>query len=203
MMLVQVGLGDVATDVHNAWLRTVEDGVATADMAFPGTVAVGTQEFAAAVIARLGERPASLAAVEYPASRGPLDGDPYGPVAGQGERPQPREVVTLDGVDVFVHCDDRDPDALAGRIQQAIVDGDLELTLITNRGVKVWPAGFGETFCTDHWRCRFQGADGLSASRRSVIDLLARLDRAEIDFVKTEGLYSFDDVPGYTLGQGQ
>ena len=27
--------------------------------------------------------------------------------------------------------------------------------MITNRGTKVWPDGAPETFCTDHWRCRF------------------------------------------------
>jgi hypothetical protein len=33
--------------------------------------------------------------------------------------------------------------------------GLLRLKLVTNRGVKVWPEGFPETFCTDHWRSRF------------------------------------------------
>ena len=32
--------------------------------------------------------------------------------------------------------------------------------MITNRGIKVWPEGFEETFCTDHWRCRFKPTEG-------------------------------------------
>ncbi|WP_215730423.1 hypothetical protein [Rhodoglobus vestalii] len=40
-------------------------------------------------------------------------------------------------------------------------------------------------------------------ARSHVIQLLDRLDQAGLDFVKTEGLYRFDDELGYSLGQGQ
>ena len=43
----------------------------------------------------------------------------------------------------------------------------LPLTMITNRGVKVWPQGFPETFCTDHWRLRFK-ASPLTPGRKLV-----------------------------------
>ena len=36
-----------------------------------------------------------------------------------------------------------------------------------------------------------------------VVDLLARLEKSGVDFVKTEQLYEFDGKPGYSLGQGQ
>ena len=75
--------------------------------------------------------------------------------------------------------------------------------MISNRGLKVWPEGAPETFCTDHWRCRFLSANEGEAERSQVVDLLDRIDRAGIDFIKTEGLYRFDGVPGYSLGQGQ
>src|SRR5207302_6060294 len=60
LMLVHIGQGDVATNVHNAWLCTIEDGVHTYDI-FDQNVSkekVGTKEFAGAVIARLGRKPA-------------------------------------------------------------------------------------------------------------------------------------------------
>jgi len=77
------------------------------------------------------------------------------------------------------------------------------LQLITNRGVKVWPNGLPETFCTDHWRARFQSAEPGATSRGDVLDLLHRLDKAGLDFIKTEGLYRFDGELGYSLAQGQ
>ena len=35
------------------------------------------------------------------------------------------------------------------------------------------------------------------------IELLGNLADLGVDFVKTEHLYHFDGVPGYSLGQGQ
>src|SRR6476469_2778410 len=62
MMLVHIGQPDVAERVHNAWLRTVEDGVHTYDIYEEGhsKQKVGTKEFAEAVIERLGQTPQIL-----------------------------------------------------------------------------------------------------------------------------------------------
>ena len=76
--------------------------------------------------------------------------------------------------------------------------------MITNRGVKVWPQGFPETFCTDHWRCRFVAKeDGGTIGHEVIVELLSRLTRAGIDVIKTETLCTFDGERGYALGQGQ
>src|SRR5947209_13737677 len=67
MMLVHIDQPDVATQVHNAWLRTIEDGIHTYDIYVEGVSKekVGTREFAEAVIARLGQQPQILKAVTY------------------------------------------------------------------------------------------------------------------------------------------
>jgi isocitrate dehydrogenase len=76
--------------------------------------------------------------------------------------------------------------------------------MITNRGVKVWPQGFEETFCTDHWRCRFERSEGtLQVFNQSVVDLLYKIGVESHDAIKTENLYEFDGEVGYSLGQGQ
>src|SRR5262250_3302744 len=67
MMLVHIHQQEVAERVHNAWLRTIEDGVHTYDI-FDESVSkqkVGTKEFARAVVERLGKRPNTLKAVTY------------------------------------------------------------------------------------------------------------------------------------------
>src|SRR5947207_4155439 len=67
MMLVHIGQTGVAERVHNAWLRTIEDGIHTYDI-FDESVSkqkVGTKEFAKAVVERLGKRPKTLKAVSY------------------------------------------------------------------------------------------------------------------------------------------
>src|SRR2546421_4802598 len=67
MMLVHIGLTSTAEQVHNAWLRTIEDGIHTYDIFVEGVSKqkVGTKEFASAVVARLGQKPQKLKAVEY------------------------------------------------------------------------------------------------------------------------------------------
>src|SRR3989454_1903179 len=67
LMLVHINQPDVAARVHNAWLRTIEDGVHTYDVFTEGvsSVKAGTKEFAAAVIERLGQKPNTLKAVTY------------------------------------------------------------------------------------------------------------------------------------------
>src|SRR6516162_3482002 len=67
MMLVHIDQPDVATLVHNAWLRTLEDGIHTYDIYVESVSKqkVGTEEFAEAVIERLGKQPHMLKEVNY------------------------------------------------------------------------------------------------------------------------------------------
>jgi isocitrate dehydrogenase len=94
-----------------------------------------------------------------------------------------------------------DPNEL-GAIVSKIETDEIKLSMITNRGIKVFPDGFKETFCTDHWRCRFKPTNG-SITKADIIGLLTRAEANQIDTIKTENLYNFDGKQGYSLGQGQ
>ncbi|GAB4171247.1 MAG: NADP-dependent isocitrate dehydrogenase [Wenzhouxiangellaceae bacterium] len=197
MMLEHIGQGDVGARIHNAWLRTLEDGVVTADIAGshkPARV-VGCRDFARAVVSNLGKAPRSLDPVR---SRS-------GPIIAAVLRPRSRPEKRLDGVDVFLDWDEsaRDPQALGKRLQRLAAPG-FRLSMISNRGVKVFPGGLPETFCTDHWRCRFVSENSAaSLQHRDVLALLERIASDGLDFIKTEHLYSFDGQRGYSLGQGE
>jgi len=195
MMLVHIGQGDVAERIHNAWLATLEAGIHTGDIhnAQLSTVRAGTVAFADAVIERLGVRPTRFAPVRY-ATGAPIQ------VAGR-ITPTVPAAKALVGVDVFLHWRGA-ADALGAQLQGVGGDG-LALQMISNRGVKVWPQGMPETFCTDHWRCRFMAEGGATATPAHVLALLGRVAAAGLEFVKTEHLYTFDGVPGFSLGQGQ
>lgn len=199
MMMVHVGQPAVAEAVHNAWLRTIEDGVHTYDVFAEGTSStkVGTKAFAQAVIDRLGKQPAVLTPVAYARGR-----DPMQVPTATATKPAVKETV---GVDVFVHFRGS-PNELAARLAAAAADPPgLELVMITSRGLKVWPDGRPDTFTTDHWRCRYQAStDGRTPTTHGAIaGLLQRLADSGIDFIKTEHLCTFDGEPGYSLGQGQ
>jgi isocitrate dehydrogenase len=198
MMLVHIRQADVATKIHNAWLRTLEDGIQTADLRGERTTrTVGTGGFAQAVIDRLGQVPQHFAIVRY-----------VNPVAAKTETkplyvratPAKKHIV---GVDVFMHHTQYSPEDLGGALT-ALGTDTLTLQMITNRGVKVFPGGFPETFCTDHWRCRFVVRDGKGEiSHRDIIEILTALTDAGFDVIKTENLCTFDGERGFALGQGQ
>ena len=194
LMLVHIGQPDIAERVHNAWLRTIEDGVHTYDVYTEGTSKqkVGTKEFAQAVVARLGQSPQQLKPAHYSAAPSKR------PHAAEVERPAAK--TKLDGIDVYVAWPSRVPDDLATSIQKANGDG-LQLTMIDNRGVKVWPGGMPETFCTESFRCRFTASNGVS--QKQMLALLDRVLDQGLDIVKTESLRSYDGQPGYSLAQGQ
>ena len=106
------------------------------------------------------------------------------------------------GVDVFVDWAGSEPDTLAAKLQ-TVENSNIKLSMITNRGIKVWPNGFEETFCTDHWRCRYETTNGKPLAKTEILQLLIRAEEAGIDTIKTENLYEFDGQPAFSLGQGQ
>jgi isocitrate dehydrogenase len=196
LMLVHVDLPEVAELVHNGWLRTLEDGMHTYDIFTEGISKekVGTREFASAVIARLGKKPETLKPVSYAHKR------PHAAGAGKTQTAPKIEMV---GVDLFLGWSSRNPNELAATLQRVSGDG-LTLSVISNRGLKVWPGGMPETFCTDSFRCRFMGKQaGAAVTQRQVISLLGRVADAGFDVVKTESLRNFDGKAGYTLSQGE
>jgi len=197
MMLVHLGQTEVAAYVHNAWLSTLESGIHTADIYKAGVSQqqVGTREFADAIIAHLGRKPTHLRAVTYTAGRLPMISPP--PLRAPAHR-------DLVGVDIFFDYEDRNPSSLAEKLQQVMQESGLELVMITNRGVKVWPHGQPETFCTDHWRCRFMSVEqGSPITHTQIVHLLQRVIQANLEFIKLENLCMFDGQPGYSAGQGQ
>ncbi len=206
MMLAHLDLPEHATLIENAWLRTLEDGLVTGDVRSDAGEhrVVGTEGFADAVIERLGEAPRKLAPAKYRHRRhdAPAATNSAGIVGGVASTPVKR----LAGVDVFLDWNEpgRDADRLADRLLPLVPAG-MQLQMITNRGVRVWPGGLPETFRTDHWRCRFLSeGDPATASidHSVVVDLLGRIAAAGLDFIKTEHLCTFDGEAGWSAGQG-
>jgi isocitrate dehydrogenase len=197
-MLVHIGQADIAELAHNAWLKTIEDGVHTYDIFKEGISKekVGTKEFAAAVVARVGQKPEFLKAVNYSnAPKRPLTTRP--PQVRSSEK---KEYV---GADVFIAWLGKTND-LAAQLQPLAGDG-MELEMLSNRGMKVWPGGMEETFLVDVFRCRFATPEnsGKTTTQKATIALFGRIADAGLEIVKHEGLFTFDGKPGFSKGQGQ
>lgn len=195
MMLNHLGQNEIAEKVHNALLVTIENGTHTADI-YDEKISkkkLGTIEFANAVISNLGKKPELLPSVEYKTNN-QINLPKY--------QRKPQKLKELKGVDLFVHWDGTNPKEIAEKLQ-AIDNDKVGLTMITNRGIMVWPKGFEETFCTDHWRCRFSNKNEANINKQQIIDLLINAESLGIDVIKTENLYTFDGKKSYSLGQGQ
>ena len=200
MLLKHIGQPEVAAKIQNAWLKTLEDGIHTGDIYSEANSQkkVGTQAFKDAVIANLGKEPVKLAKAVVVEGSGGIHLPEMQKVC------QKKELV---GVDLFLDWDedDRDANQLGERIN-AVLPAPWKLKMITNRGVKVYPDGFPETFCTDHWRCRFLKVDESedpTLENQNIVELMTAIGAASLDIVKTENLYLFDGERGYTLGQGE
>jgi isocitrate dehydrogenase len=195
-MLRYLGDTDTAARIQQAWQHALADGVHTADIYRDGKSQqkVGTRAFAEAVIARL----PSADATDIPSL----------PAWPQIESQWPsytRPEKTLVGLDVFLDWDaaNRDATQLGKQLTQLTEGLPVSLSLITNRGVKVYPNGLPETRCTDHWRCRFRSENDQAISHEVVIKLLGRVHEVGLDFIKTEHLYCFDGERGFSLAQGE
>lgn len=202
MMLVHIGQPAVAETISNAWMRTLEDGIHTGDIYQEGISKkrVGTQEFAAAVVERLGKAPVTMKKASFPRSTRSEQELKAALAIGPGKTSKK----VLIGLDVFIDWkeDDRDPNVL-GEALRAVDAAGLKMQLITNRGVRVYPGGMKETFCSDHWRVRFFNADESAISHEQLIDVLQQVKQLGFDFIKTENLYTFDGVRGFSLAQGE
>ena len=204
MMLAHIGQAKVADKVKNAWLSTLEDGYHTADI-YQKEISVkkvNTDEFAEQIIARLGIQPKKLNPSVLSKGSGTIHIPEY------SRKLRKKELV---GVDVFIDWQGADPKIIGTKLSEVNAH-NLKLKMITNRGVKVFPNGLKETYCTDHWRCRFVALDAKIKSEtpiyepiefEHVVALLSKLNQKGFDVIKTENLYEFDGKRAFSLGQGE
>lgn len=192
-LLVHVGQPAVAAKIQNAWLRALEDGAHTGDIYSEqhSRVKLGTDDFADAVIERLGQQPSTFPVADYKQQ----ENTPIVCVDRDIETDDQRQ---LTGVDVFVNYVGK-VDELAELL--AAVHDHLTLKIISSMGIKVWPNAVSPARGQSFFRCRFESNSG--CEHQHVVELLGELADKKIDFVKTEQLYHFDGVRGYTLAQGE
>ena len=203
MMLSHVGKTKVADTIKNAWLKTLEDGYHTADVYQENITKqkVSTSEFADKVIENLGNKPSKLPISNLASGKGEIVIPEY------VRKEEKQELV---GVDVFINWKGNDPKVI-GDALASIDSFKMKLKMITNRGVKVYPNGLPETYCTDHWRCRFVDTASKTEGNivyntiefENVIALLSKLNNEGFQIIKTENLYEFDGRRAFSLGQGE
>jgi isocitrate dehydrogenase len=195
-MLVHIGQPEEATRIHNAWLKTIEEGIHTYDIFKENTSRqkVGTKEFAEAIVARLGQRPEQLPAVHYTKAR-----HVHQAVHSTKTSMVKKELV---GIDVFIQWTSSLENLVAHLSSLEVPQ--LKLKLISNRGVQVWPQTHPETICSDSWRCRFIREDkSQPLSAHVLVPLVQALVQKQFDITQTQSLFLFDGQRGFTVLQDE
>jgi len=203
LMLSHLGKTEIADTIKNAWLKTLEDGYHTADVYQTNLSKekVSTSKFADMVIKNLGEKPTKLPLSKLSSGKGEIVIPEY------VRKEEKQELV---GVDVFINWKGNNPNII-GDALSSLDSFKMKLKMITNRGVKVYPNGLPETYCTDHWRCRFVDVESKTEGQtvynviefEKVIALLSKLHSEGFEVIKTENLYEFDGKRAFSLGQGE
>lgn len=193
LMLDYLCLPKYARMIEKAILKTLEDGIHTADLYKEDSSMkkVGTKEFGQAIIERLGQEPKKIKVLET--QEGEININLKG---------FPKKSKVSVGCDLFIDWDknDRNPEILGKHLESASTD-KLKLKLITNRGVRVYPGGLPETFKSDFWICRYKAEGELT--NRDILDLQSKVLDAGFDVIKAENLYEFDGERAYSLAQGE
>lgn len=198
MMLAHIGQGETAANVHNAWLKTIEDGMHTGDVYNPdySKKKLSTTEFTDEVISRLGKRPSSFKVAKYNTSKVVSQKETY-----SIDR---KEEKTLVGVDVVVNWNGEKSSILADQVIELINGSEVGLQMISVKGLKVWPADVNFSTLSDEWNLRFMPtAEEKILTHSAITKLLRNLNNGNIDFVRVNNLYLFDDKLGFSLAQGE
>jgi isocitrate dehydrogenase len=145
----------------------------------------------------MGQKPEKLKAASYSkeaANR--KEWSPSGKSAGTK--------VDLVGVDLYIASTEPNGKIFGDALQKLQHDA-LELTMISSRGVAIWPEFMSETFTTDDFRCRFttKTNGGSTITHAQILGLAEKVTAAGYDIVKLETLRNFNGKPGYSLAQGQ
>jgi isocitrate dehydrogenase len=193
LLCAHIGQGEVAQRIHDAWLTTIEEGIHPYDIyrENKSQIKVGTKEFATAVCKNLGKKPHQLRSPSYAQSSRIL------PFPFLAQKPVERQCV---GVDLFIF----DPLSSASQFVQRLRSFHspfFTLSLITNRGARIWPEGQEETSCIEQWRCRFLFKEKKSSNSAEMIPLLQALVEQGFDLIKIQPLYLFDQVPGFSSAE--
>lgn len=185
-MLAHLGCIQKAGLIHNAWLKTIEEGIHTYDIYHPSTSRkqVGTKEFGQAVVERLGDLPSQLAPVQYKKS-----------IPLSKERPLfPAKPKRLIGADLFIEWGEN-WEELQKKIQSCLSPA-FQIDSIHNRGSSIWPTHSHFVNLSDLWRFRIHAiSQDYSTIYAQFLHFLELLWQEEqISITQWIGIFSFEPI---------
>ncbi len=192
IMLNQMGLEQYGLAIKNALLTAIDKGVHTGDFGGDRTTAVGTSQFADAIIAEL-----DLSKITD------NDAEKYhkpSQLSSNRMLVSSIDIIETVGVDLFIESEQQ-PQEIA-KIAQSHLDKDMEVTTITNRGTQVWPEGSVFTDLVDTYVVRIEKNTKDEVKKKRFMEQAIRLyDQLNIGSI--EMLLTINGERKYSLAQGQ
>jgi isocitrate dehydrogenase len=215
MMLVHMNESFFANKIRNALYKTIEDGIHTADIfnTKTSTKKVGTKEFTQAVIKNLNHSPSQLAVANF--TNKTIE-ESHNNKQKSAVKIQQKDQKSLIGIDLFIDWNKNFDDLL--NLLKSLESEKFELKMISAKGLLLFPLidkNMMPNYDGDLTTLRFvgKGICGKSSSEilnpnikiehKDITNLLNYLIEKNIDFVKYEGLYLFNDKVAFTSGQGE
>lgn len=184
-MLQHIGLRKTKDRIETALIETLKDGIKTIDLGGKAN----TKDFTKAVIERL----------EPMQKDEMIDPKPLHIKSELLPTFKEREE-DCHGVDVFIESREGIP-----KVPEKV--DHLQLTMISNRGTKVYPGAAPNIWLVDHHRCRYIAKDEngkyLRINDEEIFHLLRELYVHKFNWVHIEKLRLFDGELGYTKAQGE
>jgi isocitrate dehydrogenase len=204
ILLRHIGLVREAALIENALLATLESGVHTGDVRGAGEP-VGTDAFADAIAANIGNVPAGQEARPVPEATPAAFTPPERPSVNRLMRTFETVESAVYGCDIYIDTTIT-PLELAQRLER-LAEGTLfRLTMISNRGTQVWPSGSPYTEVVDYYRVRFELRDAPTMlgqiGQMPTIHLLTKVGE-KFQITDFQPLKYYDGKPGFSLAQGQ
>lgn len=215
MMLVHLNESFFANKIRNALYKTIEDGIHTADIFNPktSTKKVGTKEFTQAVIKNLNNLPSLLPIANF-------KNKTIEELQNNQQKPaikiQQKDKKSLIGIDLFIDWNKNFDELL--NLLKLLESEKFELKMISAKGLLLFPLidkNMMPNYDGDLTNLRFVGKgicgkssneilnSNITISHKDITILLNYLIEKNIDFVKYEGLYLFNDKVAFTSGQGE
>ncbi|WCR54239.1 MAG: Isocitrate dehydrogenase [NADP] [Wolbachia endosymbiont of Ctenocephalides orientis wCori] len=187
-MLIYIGQADTAKLIYDAWLKTLEGGIHTADLYKEGRSKrkVGTKEFAEAVIDNLGKKSKILSElVVSKDSNNKIN-------TVESNYGQDYKVKKLAGADITLAWD---KSSNFDKVIELFSSEELKIIAIYSKGLAVWPGS--SKYISDQITCRFIADAKRNITNGDVNSVLTKLEDNELDVVKMDKLYLYDEKVGF------
>jgi isocitrate dehydrogenase len=193
-MLAHIGQGSVATRIQNAFLKTIEDGVATKDFHnSQSKFLVDTNGFAQAVISNLGNSPKTFKSQSFPDFK--FNSEIINTIENYNVRPLQNQ--KLKGVDLYISCKNTSRE-FHDKISKISTES-LKFQMMSYRGMFFDVESDFTNQTVDYWCCRFIG----NPTQNDIIFLINKISQENLEVTAMYSLYEYDSVRGFTLAQGQ